>query len=770
MVKKTSPVSQIELLAPAGTLPAFEAALEEGADAVYVGSPGFNARALSKDFSLAEIAAMTEYAHGKGKKIYIAMNSLVKEDEIGQAVETLAVLATIRPDALIIQDNGLYHIVRRFFPDLPLHASTLMAVHNSQGADYLHTLGFERVVLARELSLEEIRIIGKHSDAALEIFVHGAMCFSYSGLCMFSSLHGGKSSLRGHCVQPCRRRYDWQLMHKRSGSSSASAKGSGKKGGYLFSMHDLSGINLLNEIRNTGVVSLKIEGRLKSVEYVRKTIRAYRLVLEVLDEPVKQQRLVLEEARQLLDTAMGRKRSTGFFLPAQRDKAINPAISGSSGEIVGKVTKWEVRTTSTSGPQSYFTVALQASVKVGDRLRFYDERSGERLSFTLSRMGLSAKKIQQGRKGQTVAIQGPKPMRRQHGKKSSGLLFRVDVSGRKEKSKSALRQKVKGVKLCRIEPQRINRIATALSWVVPKQPVKRIAITPVAQKAARQKTTRRGISPSRQEWWVKVPSPRVLGQHLPVNVTKFIVSLNQGNLDLLYSIKKGGKKKRGSFSVVWSLPPIIQEDQLQWYVDAIRRLRDYGVSEFQIANGTQPALFDQVDTTGPGKLRLYGHYSLNILNSQALLEGGTRGLSALQFSLETDEQNLAASLVSLATFLRKNKKNKNEVKVGLFVYGRPPLFTARLDAPHFQSRKSFTSPRGEQYYLDRQDGLLYARQYTPFSLLQYVKELVDLGVDYFVIDLSTGQLKKESAEVAALLRGKSSKTQFSSGNFKGLLK
>ena len=201
-----------ELLAPAGSAPAFEAALNAGADAVYLGVPAFNARALARDFRLSEIPALIDFARGRGKRVYPAMNSLVKEEELGQALETLAFLAKAKPDGIILQDWGLLRLARRHFPDVPLHASTLMTAHNSVMVRHLAELGCRRVVLARELSLVEIRRIESQTRSLgveLELFVHGAMCFCYSGLCRFSSLHGGKSSLRGQCVQPCRRRWQW---------------------------------------------------------------------------------------------------------------------------------------------------------------------------------------------------------------------------------------------------------------------------------------------------------------------------------------------------------------------------------------------------------------------------------------------------------------------------------------------------------------------------------------------------------------------------------
>ncbi len=448
----------MELLAPVGTLPAFEAAVQEGADAVYVGAPGLNARALARDFSFAEIAAMCGHAQAGGRKFYVAMNSLMKEDEVRMAMETLARLADIKPDALIIQDLGLLYLIRRFFPALKVHASTLMTVNNSMAAQYYHTQGFERIVLARELSLDEIETIHRHSAAELEIFIHGAMCFSYSGLCRFSSLHGGKSSLRGQCVQPCRRRYDWLPSGKRY-----AGQGAGKGSGYFFSMNDLCGIDLLSELRAAGVVSLKIEGRLKSVEYVRNTVRAYRLALDALDKDPDQQATALREAHRSLDIAMGRKRSSGFFLPGQQAELILPRLSGNTGEVVGKIIRTEVARSSRTGEEVRLQVNLQTVVRKGDRLRLHDERSDQRKSFTLHSLEVNGKALDQGKKGQTVVMGGlelrPGSMRHPF----QGTLFRVDVSGRSERQGSALAKSAARMRVPQPDPAAISRMMRSLS-------------------------------------------------------------------------------------------------------------------------------------------------------------------------------------------------------------------------------------------------------------------------------------------------------------------
>lgn len=203
MTKKVQKIP--ELLAPAGTIEVFETAIEAGADAVYVGAPALNARALAKNFTWPEMAAMVSHAHRSGTRVYTAMNSLMKEDEIPQATETLALLESIKVDALIIQDPGIYYLARKYFPRLRLHASTLMGAHNSLAVEQFGEMGFARVVLAREVTLDEIKKIqANNNPVELEVFVHGALCFSYSGLCLFSSSLGGKSGLRGRCVSTLR--------------------------------------------------------------------------------------------------------------------------------------------------------------------------------------------------------------------------------------------------------------------------------------------------------------------------------------------------------------------------------------------------------------------------------------------------------------------------------------------------------------------------------------------------------------------------------------
>ena len=753
-----SSLPSMELLAPAGSLQAFEAALHEGADAVYIGAPGLNARALARDFTFGEIAAMTEHAHARDRKVYVAMNSLMKEDEVRQALETLSVLATIGPDALIVQDLGVLHLVRRFFPQLPVHASTLMTVNNSMAAAHLKGLGFERIVLARELSLAEIGAIHERCDVPLEIFIHGAMCFSYSGLCRFSSLHGGKSSLRGQCVQPCRRRYEWQPSGKRSVGGQ-----SGKGLGYFFSMNDLSGIELLAEVRKAGVVSLKIEGRLKSVEYVRNTVRAYRLALRALDAPPQQRAGMLEEAQRHLDAAMGRKRSSGFFVAGKEDRMILPKLSGSTGEVVGKVTRIDEAKGYRGSRTLTLQVGLQAAIKLGDRLRLYEERSGDRKSFSLRALTVKGKHVDQAQSGQTALITltdiEPGILRQP----SHGLLFRIDVSGRADNQRTALTRSAAAMQPPQADPFLLEKALAALAMTTEKKREGRDRAQGSRRGGANRPDRPRSTGP---QWWLKPQSLESLGQRYPFKVSKFLIDLNQRNLEYFLYIRQ--KRAAKLPPLVWALPTVVHEAQLPWLRKAVEQIRLLGPSGFQISQIGQTALLaNDGQTPAEHSLAVYGDYSCNALNSAALRMYGECGLAGVQFSLETDRATLAAALAHFSQ--TPLPQGSQRMQVGMHVYGRPPLFSARLDAPHFQGQRTFASSRGERFYLDRREETLYAFSHSAFSLLQYADELFRAGVDYLVVDISHGQPKRECAEVTALLSGRGDVPTVFSGNYAGAL-
>ncbi|MCK5517252.1 MAG: U32 family peptidase, partial [Desulfobulbaceae bacterium] len=367
---------EFELVAPAGNIENFFAAMEAGADAVYVGAPGFNARNLARDLQLEEIGAMIEYCRAEKKKIYIAANSLVLEKELSHVIKNLSILEKLEPDGLIVQDLGIINLVRQHFPNLELHASTLMTAHNSDTVKFLADLGCELVVLARELTLKEIAAISSRcGDTKLEVFVHGAMCFSYSGLCLFSSYLGGKSGLRGRCVQPCRRAYSPVAKSKKGDGKTKRGGGKSQGGGYIFSMNDLCGFEALPGLRDAGVSSLKIEGRLRSAHYVKHIVSAYRTVLDCSPENRVE---AVVQARLLADEAMSRKVSSGYFFSPQPAEAITPYHSGNTGTHLGRFSVIKM-----VGNEHVCRFILKAGLANGDRIRLHSEPSGERVAFRL---------------------------------------------------------------------------------------------------------------------------------------------------------------------------------------------------------------------------------------------------------------------------------------------------------------------------------------------------------------------------------------------------
>lgn len=259
-------MNKFELLAPAGSYEAFLAAVENGADAVYLGGKLFNARANANNFSLVELKKIVDYAHLRDVKIHVTLNTLINNNEISDALDFAYDLYHIGVDAVIVQDLGLAKILHENIPALPLHASTQMSVYNLAGVEELKKLGFSRVVLARELSLNEIKYICDNTDMEIEIFIHGALCVCYSGQCLMSSMIGDRSGNRGKCAQPCRMIYELIKNEDSCGK------------GYFLSPKDLCTIDYISNLPN--VTSLKIEGRMKSPEYVATVVSSYRKVLD----------------------------------------------------------------------------------------------------------------------------------------------------------------------------------------------------------------------------------------------------------------------------------------------------------------------------------------------------------------------------------------------------------------------------------------------------------------------------------------------------------
>ncbi len=383
-------MNDMELLAPAGSFETALAAFAAGADAVYLGLDAFSARADAVNFTTDELRDLLAVAHqpGNGKKVYVTFNTLLDDAQLPQAIEKLAILEELRPDGLIVQDLGVARLARRHFPGLELHASTQLVAHNLEGVLALKELGFTRVVLARELSIEDIRSISKRCGCEIEVFVHGALCYSLSGLCLFSAMEKNRSGNRGKCAYCCRLAYTDAAGNR----------------ALPFSMRDLRLDDHLEQLRDAGVVSLKIEGRMKSPLYVSTVTAHYR---EILDgAPTKTTRADLE-------TVFSRRTTTlyadGYPLtkgaqPSAPSTVIDPSSLGHLGTPVGTVK----RLTKDREGRTWLRFHTNRPLEKHDGLQFVSE-GGKPYGFGISdmRVAISRDTVFTVRAGSDVEVLVP---------------------------------------------------------------------------------------------------------------------------------------------------------------------------------------------------------------------------------------------------------------------------------------------------------------------------------------------------------------------------
>ncbi|MCL2592460.1 MAG: U32 family peptidase [Defluviitaleaceae bacterium] len=313
-----------EILSPAGSIESFYAAINNGADAVYLGGKAFNARNSANNFSDEEIEKAIDYAHRRGSKVYITLNTLYKNSEVTECLKFADKMYQAGADAFIMQDIGVSQEVKRLFPKIKLHASTQMSIHSLEGAKYLENYGFDRVVLARELSLLEVRKINDNVKIETESFVHGALCISYSGQCLMSSIIGGRSGNRGRCAQPCRMMYD--LVDEDENII---------KKGHLLSPRDMMTLEILDEIVESGVASLKIEGRMKSPEYVGVVTNAYSVYLN----NKQKDKMFIENVNSIFNR--GGHSTSGYYKNNSSVEMMSIETPKGTGLYIGEVLSYE---------------------------------------------------------------------------------------------------------------------------------------------------------------------------------------------------------------------------------------------------------------------------------------------------------------------------------------------------------------------------------------------------------------------------------------------
>ncbi|MBI5557752.1 MAG: U32 family peptidase [Deltaproteobacteria bacterium] len=674
-----------ELLAPAGSLEAFFAAVENGADAVYCGLKEFSARVKAKNFTMAEVEKLTVYAHQRQRRLYITLNTLIKEVELPRLVHILGSLAVIGVDGIIIQDLGVWRLARTYFPDLPLHASTQMTVHNAAGVKMLEKMGFVRAVLARELSLEEIADIGQQTTMELEHFVHGALCFSISGQCFFSSTLSGMSGNRGRCAQPCRRRY-----HNR------------QQPGYFFSTSDLCAIDYLPELIRAGVMSFKIEGRMKSADYVARVVAAYRLVL---DAPDRQRKAALREAREQLEESFGRQPTKGFltgFLSA------NIAVSSQQGTL-GRHLADVV-----SMREGMIGLTVNDRLHVGDRLRIQPRNDQAGAGFTVREMFVGQKRVKGVKAGDFVRVRNYAKAFIQVG---DGV-FKVGGKPSFTLSAQACQQRLAEISLPGPggdgQPGSVlDSVRQALGALLPP----------------RKKTPENG-------GWELTAKGRNLGDSKLTDqpwLGRLQLPLTPGNLQQLRNNEKrlAGFKER----LIWEVPTMLFGPEWPEYRRGVRILAGQGFTAFRIGNLGHIPLFEGL----PGVV-LLGDFRCYTLNSQAALAWHELGLGELTVSIEDDRKNM-----------KELFSRDLPLSLAVTAYGPLPVLLSRISVRGVRPGSALRSDKEDGYRLLVHDGLTEIIGEQDFSLLGHLSELRAMGCRRIFVD--PGHTGIDSAKGQQVLRG-----------------
>lgn len=462
-----------ELLAPAGDRECAYAAFDAGADAVYTGLKRFSARAEAVNCTFDELDEIVSFAHSGKKRVFVTLNTLVTEDETPEMIETLAAVSDIGPDAVIVQDLGVVRMIREYFPSLRMHASTQMAVHNAAGALELEILGFKRVTLARELSLAEIGEIARRASIEVEVFAHGALCYSYSGLCLYSAMLRNRSGNRGKCAYPCRDAF-------KTGDRNAG------RGDFMFSMKDLALADRIPELAGAGIAALKIEGRKKSSAYVAATTALYR---GLLDGRLSAKEV--ESAKWDIRSIFSRP-WTSLYLDGNRKPGVTDMQTvGHRGAPVGKV----AALLGAGSPAARIRFAPERRIERHDGIQV-DVPGGKPFGFAITDMrivikGGKPKSVFEARAGETVEIAVP----RDHPPMGPGTELFI-ASSQAVKRRYALRPPKRGLFRTRlpidvsvtVRPDSLTAAASAVPWPGASRDVSVTASRPGRFEAARSET------------------------------------------------------------------------------------------------------------------------------------------------------------------------------------------------------------------------------------------------------------------------------------------
>ena len=654
-----------ELLAPAGNPEALDAAINEGADAVYLGLKSFNARLRTTNFAWNQFEAAVDSLHKLGKKVFVTVNTVVEESETERMYRFLGYLNKIGPDGIIVQDYGVVRLVQQFFPNLRIHASTQMNIACAKAANTMSRSGIKRVVLARELNLEEIRQIKQETNVELEVFVHGALCVSESGLCLFSSFLGGKSANRGMCTQACRRLYEADCA-------------SGIKQGFYFSPYDLQLVDQIPDLIKAGVASFKIEGRMKSAEYVGSVVSAYRYLIDHWEEDKKG---AVATAKRMLSTDFARSKTAYWYTSDKAENILNPDQASGTGIYLGKISK----TKTVHGNQPGLYAALTGGnydAEPGDSIRLHKKDDSGRESWKIKNTFTE---------NNSYWIDIPE---------NFGVGDSVYLMQTKSMSKRYPHVLPKDMGKYRTQP------GDQLLPILDLSPL----------DANFTKTFPEGlyfqVSTIKDALTVQSESP-----------VRIILELNSQTKKALVENKE--KTPLSKKQTIISLDPYLPQGSEQELTDTVDYLLTEGYTNWVVNNPGHIAMFKgkkAILTAGP-YLYTFNRWAVSWLENQ--------NITPLITPLENSKDNL------LETFPVEQRRR---VLVTVFAY--PALFRMRFRLPESYDFMYFSDRQESVFKaLSTPDGSFVLPD-NPFSIVDKQKNLKSMGFSHFLIDLSKTDVKR----------------------------
>ncbi|OLN27646.1 DUF3656 domain-containing U32 family peptidase [Desulfosporosinus metallidurans] len=694
---KTKESRPLELLAPAGSFEAFKAAVENGADAVYLGGKSFSARASAANFDLEELQKAIRYAHERQAKVYVTVNILIADQEFQELLDYLYTLHEIGVDAVIVQDVGVAELIHTILPEMETHASTQMTVNTSWGVQHLEALGFCRVVLARETSADEMKTIAAKTPLEIEVFVHGALCIGYSGQCLMSSFIGGRSGNRGTCAQPCRMTY--QLVNEEK-ENLLIQKNTGE---HLLSPRDLNLAEELAELKRIGIHSLKVEGRMKRPEYVATVIRLYKQAINRIEDQPEGGPLLTSEEHQELLQVFNRDFTSGYFRENLGAELMSYSRPNNRGTRLGRVVRLE---------SGRLFIKLEAAIHPGDGIELWTGRGRE--GVTVGTIWRDKTEVEEGLHGETVQIEFSgiaHPGDRVFKTNDAVLMEKARESFQegREKRKSSLNMNLSGHKGDKLSlevmegERRVTVYSTSVAQKALKRPLtreyafrqlgrlgttpfwldkleleidegimlpvsdlnemRRLAVEELLQVKPRQRVDRQSYRQRVERWKHRQGEERASFQSMKSVIPQISVAVS--NTETLQAALKGGasrvlvggehwRSQRGfsleeirisfescrklGIDCAWRLPRIINQAQSASLLEDLKRTAEWAKKpKLMVSNLGELELIRTVDEDWPFEV----DYSLNVFNEASLAYFFRLGAKRVTLSPELHHEQLA---------------------------------------------------------------------------------------------------------------------------------